>query len=209
MVDSNFTDDLDDDQDLDNQEEPGHPANNATVPQGEPKTLTIVVDLTLEERGNAGIRAAEKFDAIQALKEEVAKINARKKLLEKDHATLSKQALTGKAEVAADQVDMFRRPRGEAGEPVGGDAAAQTFTDLAEKAAADLAASEATEPPSWKPEHHHASCPAKAGPLHECNCGWNAAQGAGPVAVPADPFEASEEELAKQSGRKPRGKKAA
>lgn len=195
-----FTDGLDDDHDEDGEAE--HPANPATIPQGETKPETVIVDLSLEERANAALRACEKWDEILSIEEQVSKLNARKKLVKKEHAILAKQGLTGKAEVAVDQVDMFRRPAGE-GAPVGADAAAATFKDLA---AASKAAEAAMEPSSWTPEHHQADCEAKRGPLNDCSCGWNKAHG-GPVAEGA--FEASEDELAKQSGRKPRGKRAA
>lgn len=201
MVDSNFTDDLDDD--MEEGQEAEHPADPATVPQSEKKPDTVLVDLTLEERANAALRACEKWDEIQVIKEQVGKLNTRKKVLEKEHMILAKQGITGKAEVAVDQVDMFRRPKGEA---VGTDTAAKTFDQLAKDAEAANAAAEA-ETPSWKPEQHAADCPAKQGPLHPCaaSCSWNKAHG-GPVAE--EPFEASEVELGAQAGRK-KGKRAA
>lgn len=204
MADDNFTNDLDDDMDEEGQEAE-HPADPATAPQGEKKPDTVIIDLSLEEKANAAMRACQKWDEIEALKEQVSKLNARKKVLEKEHRILSKQGLTGKAEVAADQVDMFRRPKGE-GEAVGADTASKTFDQLAKDAEAANSAAEA-EAPSWQPEQHTADCPAKKGPLHPCvaSCGWNKAHG-GPVEQ--EPFEALEAELAAQGGRK-KGKRVA
>lgn len=99
----------------DEAEHPAEPPQGDSPTGNKPDTITIT--LSLEEKANAALKACEKWDEILALKEQVAELNTRKKVLEKDHALLAKQALTGQAEVAADQVDMFRRPAAEGGQP--------------------------------------------------------------------------------------------
>lgn len=196
MVDRNdFTDDLDEDQE--DGQEAEHPADPATVPQSPPATVTV--PLSKEERLNMSVRMTLLMDEKKGYKEEVLKLNRACKNLDKEIETLAIAVRTNCKEVQADNPQQDLLTQG-----VGPEVAAASFRELAK--AAETAA-EAAEAASWTPEHHHADCPAKQGPLHACvpACGWNKAHG-GPVEEVV--FEASHEELAAQSGRR-KGKKVA
>lgn len=195
MVDDNWENIEDEDQDEGGEAE--HPANPATTPQAPPEMVTVPI--SKEERLNMSVRLTLLMFERKGYKEDVLKLNRKCKNLDKEIEALATAVRTNCKEVPANeaQQDLLR----QAGEGVGGDAAAQSFKDLAEKAAADLAASEGPkEPPEWQPFMHSEDCPVKLNPLETCSCGFAKGQ---------EDFEASEEELAKQSGRKPRGKRAA
>jgi hypothetical protein len=195
MVDRNdFTDDLDEDQD--EQEEGGRIAEPATKPPAPPDTITV--EIGPGERLNLAVKMVHLMDEQKLEKKEAAKHAKKVKELQEEIDGLALAIRTGTKEM----------PNGEQqsllDQPVGQEAAAATFGDLAKQAEAAAAAAEA--PAEWKPEHHPDTCPAKKGPLHGCACGWNKAHG-GPVAE--EEFEASAEELEKQGGRKRAGKKVA
>jgi hypothetical protein len=161
----------------------------------------ITVQISKEERLNLSMRAFMLMDEVKVKKEEMKELGKEVKKTTAEIEKIATWVRTGTKEVPnGEQQDLLQQP-------VGAQAAADAFKDLANKAEAAAAATGSAEPPSWTPEQHADACPAKLGPLHGCvpACGWNRAHG-GPVAEA--PFEASEAELAAQSGRK-KGKKAA
>lgn len=106
---------------------PDHPSDPATVPiQPQPK-LSEFVALSAEEMAEKGKILAKKLVAIEGLEEERKDINHQIKDLETEVVKLRNALISGTIEVMTEQTDLLRQP-------VGGQAAAEAFTEMARDA---------------------------------------------------------------------------
>ncbi len=166
-----------DNEDEDQGETAEHPANPATVPQSPPDMVTV--RLSMEERLNMSIQMTLLMDEKKAKKEEVLQLNRSCKNLQEQIDAFSICVRTGVKEVKADdQQDLLQQP-------VGGQAAAAQFSEMADAAA--KASPEAT---------------AETNAVDALNEMAADAQAAAGVPAPSEGFETSAEELGRQAGRK-------